>query len=97
MKKRMTKAQRETAEKAALLQRVKDVLIGANEWVGEHEPLFASGAGMLLTWLAEHIEVANLEEAAQHEHANLFAWWNLDEMKSASALVDFWHRKGVRA
>ena len=97
MKKRMTKAQRETAEKAALLQRVKDVLIGAGEWTGEHDPLLASGAGALLTWLAERLEVTGMKEAAEHEHAHLFGWWALEQFKSAEELVDFWYRYGVRA
>lgn len=57
MKKRMTKAQREAAEKAALLQRVRDVLIGANEWTGEHEPLFAAGAGAM----SDKVDLAEIE------------------------------------
>lgn len=98
MKKRLTKAQREATEKAALMQRVRDVLIGAGEWPGdEGEAIYAKGAGALLTWLAEHLEVASMEEAAAHRKSHLFGWWNLDEMKSAAEVVEFWYRHGVRA
>lgn len=98
MKKRQTKEQRVAAEKAALLQRVRDVLIGAREWPGDDgELIYAKGACALLQWLAEHVGVSGLKDAAEHKHAHLFGWWNLDEFKSAAELVDFWHRHGVRA
>ena len=97
MKKRRTKEQREAAEKEAMLQRVRDVLIGAREWTDRFDPISAKGAGALLQWLAEHIGVSGLTEAAAHRNAHLFGWWTLDEFKSAVDLVDFWHRQGVRA
>jgi hypothetical protein len=89
--KRMTKAQKEAAQKAALLQRVTDVYSGATggEWL--HDECFIDAAQLcrVMTCLRDLFTSTDREW--------MFGIHVLDKFLSAESATEFLYREGVRA
>jgi hypothetical protein len=90
--KRMTKAQKEAAQKAALLQRVMDIYTAAMGDIPRADDCYVCPEHLCRIMCA--IKAIWVTDESDDY---LIGCWNVDEYESPEKLTDFLHRNGVRA
>jgi hypothetical protein len=90
--KRPTKAQKEAAEKAALLQRVLDIYAGATGDTVQPEDYVYADTLQKVMGAVNAIFVGDNEDMK-----HVVGYWNVDEFGTPSKAADFLYRMGVRA
>jgi hypothetical protein len=90
--KRPTKAQKEAAEKAALLQRLQDIYSGASGGVVQvDDEVYAETIRKVM------VVVKDLWVGAEESEQYLVAHWNVDEYGTVEKAAEFLYGYGVRA
>lgn len=90
--KRRTKAQKEEAQKAALLQRVMDIYAGANGCpIDSEEPVFPSTVHKVMSI----VNTLWVEDNKDREY--LVKHWNVDEYETPQKCMELLFSYGVRA
>jgi hypothetical protein len=90
--KRQTKAQKEAAEKAALLQRLNDIYSGASGGVVQaDDEVYAETIRKVM------VVVKDLWVGDEEDRQFLIAHWNVDEYGTVEKAAEFLHGHGVRA
>ena len=95
MAKRLTKAKRESQQRARLYERVCDIMAGVQGEDPTGECFFVTVAK--LPELLEAVKLRLLPSDLESNNLNhLVSYWNLDEYETAEKLTDFLFRNGIR-